>query len=1016
MIRTGIKLDLDVNDFVNNAGRAQSSLAALTDAMKKANQKGNMEEAGMIAYEIDRLEKRNFAFDFDVQKTIGNPNFQPHSPTGKDSAKTDPAYIEAVKGQVEAMNRLSTEFNKAIEGGDISKARGISTQLDRKQDDIFKAIKGYSTEPKQGDLFPPKQGDLFSQMPDLHEAQEDTGIRGTDPLRPQKRPEAFPLPERIEAIKNQNESFPETVRGGDTSPITEARGGYNRQFPNIAGILGDYMTSKESVDSYIKELEAQITKQKPIGGQRLGELYYTQNSLKNTSYAMGANIESLSSNKQIQQIAGKQINGQPFTESEAKIAEKFIPMIESIKDSTKKTSERLGEAIRTGDTGEMMRQAPEAEAQATNFRRTVEQGSTPTGMKGLEAGIKAIGISQIAGAINEGFSRYANSLDRSGIVAQYGSGDIMGAQLAEKRREADLNGGMAQAGGSLAGSIIGGIIGSLAGPGGIAAGAMIGGSIGSAGGSFANTAFHFPIGKEATDISKAEQWQQRSAASMELAALMGDPKKIREAFDIAADAAAHFGYSAEEGMEAMRQAARQGLDVDEARRETENIFEYERSTGADRGALSSVAHLSSRYGNGDDGLRATWAGLHASGMKTSQYDEYLRATQRTMEEGVSKGIYRSAEDVAINNAMFGQLTGNSPMWKGENAGRRLSEMNAGLEGATSLSTTSDIMAYRAARSLVPEGSSYIEAMKVMEGGLTPELFTKFMEMTSNAEGGGREGIVERMRQTFGLNYTNADALYQGWMENPDMNRESLNALISPYMKQGLPDTKSPELDAFKSIQETTNLYTRVNQTYWDKMLPDTLGKELDKATKELIAAMHGGKGVDTIGMTPADALAVRQEEFDTITQTGNKEAMMGAAVNLSAAEIAMVKANREDMAYKDSLYSDYEKMSKDFFSPGFSLNPFRSREQKADEQAELQIRGTLGRAIESTEPLERQAGEDFINMFRSVPEETRKQWDSDNSINSLAVSTGIEHMISLLEKLIDATREDRKVNINFSEY
>jgi len=57
-----------------------------------------------------------------------------------------------------------------------------------------------------------------------------------------------------------------------------------------------------------------------------------------------------------------------------------------------------------------------------------------------------------------------------------------------------------------------------------------------------------------------------------------------------------------------------------------------------------------------------------------------------------------------------------------------------------------------------------------------------------------------------------------------------------------------------------------------------------------------------------------------------------------------------------------------------------------------------------------------MDIFRSIPKETREQMNSDNSINSLANAGGIEHMISLLEKLIDVTREDRKVNITLNEY
>jgi hypothetical protein len=300
------------------------------------------------------------------------------------------------------------------------------------------------------------------------------------------------------------------------------------------------------------------------------------------------------------------------------------------------------------------------------------------------------------------------------------------------------------------------------------------------------------VKEEANIAASAGLWQQRSTDAMQLAALSGDPQKLREAFEIAADAAARFGYSAEEGMDAMRQAVQQGLGEERARVITEQVFQYERSTGADRGTLSSVANMATRYGAGD-ALRAGWGGLGASGMSPGQYNEYLRALQRVMEDGISKGFVRSSDQVAQNLTMLSQMTGNSPLWQGENGARRLMDMNSGLESATGLRSTSDIVAFRAARKLTP-GGDWVDTMATMEKGITPALFKEYMNLTSSIEGGSRNDIISRMVQTFGLKYNSAIELYEGWKKNPEMDEASLEALVDKYKNQPLPNASSPELN------------------------------------------------------------------------------------------------------------------------------------------------------------------------------------------------------------------------------
>jgi len=463
------------------------------------------------------------------------------------------------------------------------------------------------------------------------------------------------------------------------------------------------------------------------------------------------------------------------------------------------------------------------------FKKKVEEATTPAGMQSAKDALKLIGFNQIASAINDGFSRWVGSLDRSGIINQYGNGDILGGRIAEERRQANLVGGATQSVTSTVGAAL------------MMSGnpyAMAGGALLSLGGSLFNTLLQKKPNEESTEAAYAGLWQQRSADAMNLAALMGNPNMVRETFKEAADAAAKFGYSAEEGMEMIGQAVKQGLNGDRAREVTEKVFNYERSTGADRGTLSSVSNMAARYGLGTDPLKTGWGGLGASGMSPGQYNEYLRALQRVMEDSIGKGFVKSADQVAANFTMLSQMTGNSPLWQGENGARRLSEMNAGLESATGLKSTSDIVAYRAAQNIARsqgKGGSYLDAMKIMEGGLTPNFFNEYMRLTKNIEGGNKEATVERMRQTFGLNYTNATALYEGW--KPGMSDDSMKALVDRYKNNPLPNANGPELEGMITTEKIRNAYTEAGQIYFDKNFPK-LQSEFTKAQDEIVKAIN----------------------------------------------------------------------------------------------------------------------------------------------------------------------------------
>jgi hypothetical protein len=127
----------------------------------------------------------------------------------------------------------------------------------------------------------------------------------------------------------------------------------------------------------------------------------------------------------------------------------------------------------------------------------------------------------------------------------------------------------------------------------------------------------------------------------------------------------------------------------------------ERGTGADRGTLTEFATKAGRFGATDgDALGWAWRGNQVSGMAAGQYNEFLRSMQRIFEDGISKGFVKGSKEIAGNLTFLADLNGRSELWKGEQGEKRLSQMNAGLESATGMSSATDILAFRGAKNVL----------------------------------------------------------------------------------------------------------------------------------------------------------------------------------------------------------------------------------------------------------------------------------------------------------------------------
>lgn len=617
--------------------------------------------------------------------------------------------------------------------------------------------------------------------------------------------------------------------------------------------VGDAVASAARLKSAISAVKDELNKAKKEGraGDQ-GRLSYELERLKGQSGTFDRDIKTLSKFN----LSGSQTGGGPSI----KIDGEYKNLLKEQVKSANKLASAYEEAIKSGNLDKAQSITPQLAGTVDNFHKTV-QSAASAGSESRETreGVKALSLDKVLNAVTSGVSRYVDSLDRSGVVSKLGSGDIMGAKIEEDRRQANLWGGAAQSVLSIAGTAIGG-----------PAGGVIGGAVGS----LIHSALNIDPNLAATNEAYAKKWEGQAPEAITLNAMLGrgggtieeNTNKMREVFDVAANSAARFGYSAEEGMEMMKQAAEQGLGTADAASSAQSVFAYERGTGANRGTLAALDASMRRYGQ-SDALGTGLAGTRASGMNTGQYGEYLRAMKQIFEDGISKGFVRGSKEIVGGLTLMSQISGGNEMWKGEAGAQRLSEMNGGLQAATALASSSDVMAFRGASIMaekmtdaqwgkfanvdgkggadIKRSGDYIDAMLVLERGLgkTPEMFKQQMEIIKTAEGGSRAGGIERMRQMYGLNYTNAAVIYDKYQETGgDITQDTLDNLIKKY-GTGAPDNTTAEVKMFSDVADIQNMISKIGQYYTDKKGSAILEE------KSKITAEHGKLTTKTFANT-----------------------------------------------------------------------------------------------------------------------------------------------------------------------
>ncbi|WP_024468666.1 hypothetical protein [Treponema pedis] len=250
-------------------------------------------------------------------------------------------------------------------------------------------------------------------------------------------------------------------------------------------------------------------------------------------------------------------------------------------------------------------------------------------------------------------------------------------------------------------------------------------------------------------------------------------KNIEEAFTNASAAANSFGYSMEEGLNMVKNLTQYGYgegSYDAAR----NVFGWAKMMGVQKEEAADFKGMFYRYGNKtSDALAEAYRANNLMGMKEGQYGETLRILQDVFTDGINKGFTKSIAEIGSTMAFLKNGSGNNPLWMGEQGAARYQQLNNAARSATSLSSVTDILSYRAIASLSQEekeailkehglqsSGDYTDNMMIAELGFIPSVYKKKMKLFEQIAGkGNRSGLLEMLRSDTGFDYIQASQFY-----------------------------------------------------------------------------------------------------------------------------------------------------------------------------------------------------------------------------------------------------------------
>ena len=606
--------------------------------------------------------------------------------------------------------------------------------------------------------------------------------------------------------------------------------------------------------------------------------------------------------------------------------EEIIKELQSINKNTKDDGNNLPSSTQMGET------APES--QGSNGRTLSK--TLNYALKGSPYAIAAKAVVDTVTNVLVDNSQIRNA-QRSRSLGML-NGDVLSAENAahniaylKDKRDLDIASGSIVAGSVALGAAIGSVVPGL----GTAIGAGAGLLIGGAGALFSET-----VGKKLAEAKKAEEdsktqyihgmssiYQKTLPMYEQGVSAFYDRKN--ESFDsdlylfrtgrqtlsdVFQQYARDTGLSTADFGSLAIELAKQGIGENHpeiASAYTRRAAQWANYTGGDAGDYQSFLALEARFNKESaNSLDIAYGASQASGLGRAQFGEFLQGLESVVSSGISKGFVRSTEDVSKTMAMLSMASNGSELWKGVQGAERLNQISSGIANATSLSSTTQILAYQAFRQnglkVNADDKSYIEGQDVlntfaaMERGLDSKNFYRIGDTFKNAFGNDTVQNVMAWKELSGLNISGAMQLYNMYNKG-EIKDGDLTKAIDDLKKD-------PEYASEKSIQQ--NMLNEL-QTMGEKLGMPYFRQELGdlKHYVEIIAEDSEKEMKASFFYSPEylrDQKAIENMKRE-MYESGEIDLSIN---NETAAELAYQKFMREDdAARKDNKKRPYDSSS-----------------------------------------------------------------------------------------------------------
>lgn len=245
-------------------------------------------------------------------------------------------------------------------------------------------------------------------------------------------------------------------------------------------------------------------------------------------------------------------------------------------------------------------------------------------------------------------------------------------------------------------------------------------------------------------------------------------QKFVSTMDSISNASAKYGYSLDQGISLNLALARGGAGVgltgDAYRAEigkvSDQVMAASRALGLSTPSseFASLGSLGSRFGR-PKALGVAFG--NADNVFGSQRAQETAAALASMfSDQVNQGVIGDPKELGATQAWMYRVFGERAAGAGGAA--MYSGLSGAVRGSTSLGSETDILKYQAARAL--SGGSQLDALKLLEGGFSVELFNAFQKSISGASEWDKTFLTS---QAFGVNLTTAGQM----VANPALAKE-----------------------------------------------------------------------------------------------------------------------------------------------------------------------------------------------------------------------------------------------------